>query len=130
MDYKQYQQLYQQLLTDAGLQSVENTIGEKEKVLKQINEFLGKYPTVVHKEKNPSTPIFELSVKEIYRRTLQSSIDVINEVSDLISQKNYMSQTTYRRKLFEVFTKPERRLYMGVWLVFLSFVLYFVDSAA
>ena len=130
MDYKQYQQLYQQLLTDAGLQSVENTIGEKEKVLKQINEFLGKYPTVVPKDKNPSTPIFELSVKEIYRRTLQSSIDVINEVSDLISQKNYMSQTTYRRKLFEVFTKPERRLYMGVWLVFLSFVLYFVDSAA
>jgi len=130
MDYKQYQQLYQQLLTDAGLQSVENTIGEKEKVLKQINEFLGKYPTVVPKDKNPSTPIFELSVKEIYRRTLQSSIDVINEVSDLISQKNYMSQTTYRRKLFEVFTKPERRLYMGIWLVFLSFVLYFVDSAA
>lgn len=130
MDYKQYQQLYQQLLTDAGLQSVENTLGEKEKVLKQINDFLGKYPTTVPKDKNPATPVFELSVKEIYRRTLQSTIDVINEVSDLISQKNYMSQTTFRRKVFEVFTKPERRLYMGLWLVFLSFVLYFVDSAA
>lgn len=130
MDYKQYQQLYQQLLTDTGLQSVENTIGEKEKVLQKINEFLGKYPTVVPKDKNPSTPIFELSMKEIYRRTLQASIDVINEVSDLISQKNYMSQTTFRRKVFEVFTKPERRLYMGIWLIFLSFVLYFVDSAA
>ena len=130
MDYKEYQKLYQQLLTDAGLQSVENTLGEKEKVLKQINDFLGKYPTVLPKDKQASTPLFELSVKEIYRRTLQASIDIIQEVSDLISQKNYMSQTTFRRKTFEVFTKPERRLYVGIWLVFISFMLYFIDSAA
>lgn len=130
MDYKEYQKLYQQLLTDAGLQSIENTIGEKEKVLRQINDFLGKYPTIVSKDKVPSTPLFELSIKEVYRRTLQASIDIIQEVSDIISQKSYLGQTTFRRRLFEAFTKPERRLYVGIWLVFLSFVLYFIDSAA
>ncbi len=130
MDYKQYQQLYKQLLADSGLQAVENKLGEKEKVLQQINEFLGKYPSIISKDKNPSTPIFELSVKELYRRTLQSSIDIINELSETISEKNYISNTTFRRKLFEIFTKPERRLYVGILLILLSFILYFIDSSA
>jgi hypothetical protein len=130
MDYKQYQQLYQQLLTDSGLNKVENTLGEKEKVLKQINEFLGKYPNIISKDKNESTPIFELSIKELYRRTLQTSIDIINDLSEIISQKNYVSNATFRRKLFEIFTKPERRLYVGILLILLSFILYFIDASA
>jgi hypothetical protein len=130
MDYKEYQKVYKKLLSDAGLQSLESEVGEKEKVLRQINEFLGKYPTLLPKDKNPATPLFELSIREVYRRTLQASIDIIHEVSDLITQKNYMTQTTFRRKMFEVVTKKERRLYVGIWLVFLSFVLYFIDSAA
>ena len=126
----EYQQLYQKLLTDDGLKSIEDSIGEKEKVLKNINDFLGKYPTTIPKDRNPSTPVFELSVKELYRRTLQTLIDIINDVSDLISQKDYISQTSFRRKMFEVFTKPERRLYIGICLMLLSFLLYFIDSSA
>lgn len=130
MDYKEYQQLYKQLLSDSGLRDVADKVGEKEKVLQQINDFLGKYPTVLPKDKTPSTPIFELSLKEVYRRTLQASIDIINDASEIISQKNYMSQTTFRRKLFEIFTKPERRLYVGIILILFSFILYFIDSSA
>jgi len=130
MDYKDYQTLYNKLLTEKGLLSIEDDVNEKEKVLDKINDFLGKYPTLLPKDRLPSTPITQLSVTEIYRRTLQTVIDIINEISDIISQKNYVSQATFRRRLFEVFTKPERRLYVGLMLVFLSFVLYFVDSAA
>lgn len=130
MDYKEYQALYQKLLTEKGLLQVEDDLNEKEKVLTQINSFLEKYPTVIPKDRLPTTPLTQLSVKEIYRRTIQVIIDIINEVSEIISQKNYTSQATFRRRLFEVFTKPERRLYVGLLLVFLSFILYFVDSAA
>jgi cell division protein FtsX len=130
MDYKEYQQLYDQLLSEKGLAAIENEVGEKDKVLKQINDFLGKYPTLIPKDKNPTTPVTELSIKEIYRRTLQSLISIIQEISDLISQRNYISQTTFRRRLFEIFTTPERRLYVGILLMLLSFMLYFIDSAA
>jgi hypothetical protein len=130
VDYKEYQQLYKQLVSDSGLISIEDKIGEKEKVLKQINDFLGKYPTIIPPDRNPSTPVYDLSLKEVYRRTLQSVIDIINDISELISQRHYMGETTFRRKLFEVFTKPERRLYVGILLIILSFILYFIDSAA
>lgn len=130
MDYKEYRKLYKDLLTDDGLRRIEETIDEKAKTLKQINEFLNKYPGVVSKDRDPATPFFELSVKELYRRTLQTCIDIINDVSTILSQQAYMSQTTFRRKFFEIFSKSERRLYVGIMLIFLSFILYFVDSAA
>lgn len=130
MDYTEYRKLYEKLLTDKGLRSIEDEVGEKEKLLKQINDFLGKYPTLIPKDKNPSTPIFEISIKEITRRTIQTAIDIIHDLSDIISQKSYISDTTFRRRIFETFTSPERRLYVGIWLVLLSFVLYFIDSAA
>ena len=130
MDYKEYQEVYKKLLSEKGLYDFENEVGEKEKVLEKVNEFLGKYPAILPKDRQPTTPITQLSITEIYRRTIQTIIDIINEVSEIISQKNYVSQATFRRRLFEVFTKPERRLYVGLMLVFLSFILYFVDSAA
>lgn len=130
VDYKEYQSLYKQLVSDSGLVSIEDKLGEKEKVLKQINDFLGKYPTIIPPNRNPSTPIYDISLKEIYRRTLQTTIDIINDISDLITQRNYLGDTTFRRKMFEVFTKPERRLYVGILLIFLAFFLYFIDSTA
>ena len=130
MDYKEYQEIYKKLLSEKGLYDFENEVGEKEKVLEKVNEFLGKYPAILPKDRLPTTPITQLSITEIYRRTIQTIIDIINEISEIISQKNYVSQATFRRRLFEVFTKPERRLYVGLMLVFLSFILYFVDSAA
>jgi len=130
MDYKEYKQLYEKLLTEKGLRAIEDTVGEKEKVLTQINDFLGKYPNIIPKDKNPETPITQLSIKEIYRRTLQTILDIIQDISLLVSQRNYVSNATLRRNIFETVTKPDRRMYIGLVLVILSFVLYFIDSAA
>lgn len=127
MDYKEYKEVYQKLLTDDILNDSEN---EKEKNLNRINDFLEKYPTIIPKDRNPATPIFELSVKELYKRTLQSIIDIINDISELITQKDYMSQTAFRRNAFKIFTAPKRRLYIGIILIIISFMLYFIDSSA
>ena len=130
MDYKEYKEVYDKLLTEKGLKAIEEEVGEKEKVLKQINDFLGKYPSLIPKDKNPDTPITHLSIKEIYKRLLQTLINIIQDISELISQRHYIGQTTFRRRMFEVFTQRDRRLYVGLLLVFLSFMLYFIDSAA
>lgn len=130
MDYKEYKKIYEKLLSEKGLVDFENVLGEKEKVLKQINDFLGKYPKILPKDKLPSTPIFELSLKEIYKRTLQTAIDIINDISTILTMRNNVSNETLRRQIFEAFTLPERRLYVGIWLLLLAFVLYFIDSTA
>jgi hypothetical protein len=41
-----------------------------------------------------------------------------------------LGATDFRRRMFRVFTAPERRLYVGVWIILLSLVLYFIDAAA
>jgi hypothetical protein len=129
MDYKEYKKTYEKLLSEKGLVDFENTLGEKEKVLKQINDFLGKYPKILPKDKLPSTPIFELSLKELYKRTLQTAIDIINDVSNILSMRGNISNETLRRQLFKAFTLPERRLYVGIWLLLVAFILYFIDSS-
>jgi hypothetical protein len=69
-------------------------------------------------------------VTELFRRTIKTSIDIINDVSDALSQREAMGAAQFRRKLVSIFTAPERRLYVGFWMVFLSIVLYFIDSSA
>ena len=128
MDYKEYKKTYEKLLSEKGLVDFENTLGEKEKVLKQINDFLGKYPKILPKDKIPSTPIFELSLKEIYKRTLQTAIDIINDISNILSIRGNVSKEELRRQLFKTLTLPERRLYVGIWLLLAAFILYFIDS--
>ena len=98
--------------------------------LSKINDFLDKYPKTLAPEKREGTPWVEMPVNVLYTRSIQTAIDIINDISDIITNKSTMSQTTFHRQLFMAFTKPERRLYVGFWLVFLSFVLYFIDSAA
>lgn len=127
MDYKEYKEVYQKLLTDDILNDGEK---EKEKNLNMMNDFLEKYPTIIPKDRNPATPVFELSVKELYKRTLQTIIDIINDISELVTQKDYMSQTAFRRNAFKIFTVPKRRLYIGIILIIISFMLYFIDSSA
>lgn len=127
MDYKEYKEVYQKLLTDDILNDGEK---EKEKNLNMMNDFLEKYPTIIPKDRNPATPVFELSVKELYKRTLQTIIDIINDISELVTQKDYMSQTAFQRNAFKIFTAPKRRLYIGIILIIISFMLYFIDSSA
>lgn len=104
---------------------------EDEDTLKHINEFLRKYPkTEEAKKDDPNMVWTELSVHEIYKRSIKTAIDIINDISDILSNRATTDGTSMRRLIFYSFSKPERRLYVGFWLIFLSFILYFIDSAA
>lgn len=130
MDFKEYDKVYQDLINERGRIDIANEGKEKDALVKKINDFLNLYPKSIPKDKDPNAYFYQLSLKELYRRLLQSMIDIIQELSEVISRRVYVSGSTFRRDLFLVFTKKERRLYMGVWLILISFILYFIDSAA
>jgi hypothetical protein len=108
-------------------------IGNDSNVLKQINDFLSVYPQRnIRKTSDgkitPNTWI-DMSLREVFQQTIQVTIDIINDISNLISDKPFMNDTDFRRKMFDIFAREDRRIYVGILLIFLSFVLYFIDSA-
>lgn len=130
MDFKTYDKVYQDLLNEKGRIDIANEGKEKEALVNKINDFLELYPKSIPKDKDPNARIYQLSLKELFRRYLQTAIDILNDLSEIISRRSYVSNATFRRDLFSIFTKKERRLYVGLWIMFFSFVLYFLDSAA
>ena len=74
--------------------------------------------------------IQEYTVYELYEGTLQTAINVINDVNALSAQYQYMDSKVYRKKLVNIFFSQERRLYIGIILVILSFILYFIDGSS
>jgi hypothetical protein len=130
MDYRDYKELYQALLSAYGRGKLGNDPAQQDVVVAKINDFLKKYPTVIPADKNPQSTVVQLSMKEIFRRTINITIDILNDVSDTFSKRPYISSTEFRRDLFKAFTREDRRLYVGFLLVFFSFILYFIDSTA
>ena len=72
----------------------------------------------------------DMTLRQVYRSTIQTAIDIIQDISNIVSDKPYLSDTTFRRKLVETFTLPSRRLYVGIWLIVIAFIFYFIDSTA
>lgn len=103
------------------------------KTLEKVNDFLQKYPKskdVGGGDEAMSYVWTDLPVKVIVKRSIDVAIDIINDISDVLSRRENLASASMRRAIFAAFTKPERRLYVGFWLIFLSFVLYFIDAAA
>ena len=68
MDFKEYDKLYQELLSEKGRIDIANEGKEKEELVKKINDFLDLYPKSIPKDKNPNAYFYQLSLKEITRR--------------------------------------------------------------
>ena len=78
--------------------------------------------------KNP----YNLTINELYKNTLQTVIDIIN---DIIELNNKVSQEPndinyYITKVIYILTDNDRKLYVGIILIILSFVIYFIDGAS
>lgn len=71
----------------------------------------------------------KLTINQIYDNTIKTIVSIINDISELISEKEVLTNTEFRRKLFQIFLLKERRMYVGILLVVFSFILYFIDSS-
>lgn len=130
MDYKEYKQLYQQLMSDKGRAEIGDDSNRTAEVEAKINKFLASYPDTIPITTRKDAQITQLPLHEVYRRCLTVMIDIINDISRLLSERDTMSSTNLRRQIFYAITNPERRLYVGIWLIFISMVLYFIDSSS
>lgn len=130
MDFKEYKQLYQQLLSAEGRAEIGDDSQRSVELEKKINTFLEAYPKAQPIDQRKDAPITQLSIREIYRRALHVMIDIVNDISRIITERDTLSAANFRRELFYAITNPERRLYVGLWLVFISIVLYFIDSSS
>lgn len=74
--------------------------------------------------------ISKLTVEQVYNNTIKTSVGIVNDFGDLISEKEVISNTEFRRRLVRMFLTEERRMYVGILLIVLSFILYFIDSSA
>ncbi len=75
-------------------------------------------------------PIYNLTIKELYKNTLQTLIDIINDIVEVYSKKNYINNNNYIYILLNIFTKENRNIYVGIMIVILSFIVYFIDGVS
>ena len=127
-----FKKLYNQLQTDSGREQIGNDPLLQKNAIEKINQFLTRYPeTKANPDFNEDLikPWTDLPVKTLYVKTIQTLIDLINDISDIISASEIDGSVVTRRKIVEAFFRKERRVYVGLLFIFLSFVLYFIDSA-
>ncbi len=73
---------------------------------------------------NKSRDFASFTIIDIYKNTIQTIIDIINETMVIIDN----SSSDYFRNIIMVFLKEYRMFYIGIILIILSFVIYFIDD--
>jgi len=127
---KAVEELYKTLESSTGRAVIGDDPALQKKVVESIETYMNEVPKHRPWLQQPNAPLHELPLKEVGRRTLQTSVDVLNDVSRALTDRHYMSGSSFRRKLVYAFTAPERRLYVGIWILLIALFLYFMDSAA
>jgi hypothetical protein len=70
--------------------------------------------------------ITKINISDIYKNTMQTIIDIINDTTFLINDKKYMNYN----KIIQIFIKKDRMFYIGIIFIILSFVIYFIDGVS
>lgn len=95
----------------------------------KLNSLLETLPDKIPKDIQIK-PVYNLTIKELYKNTLQTLIDIITEIVDVYSKKDYVNSNNYIYILLSIFMKDERKIYVGIMLVVLSLIVYFVDGVS
>lgn len=67
------------------------------------------------------------TIIDIYKNTIQTIIDIINETMVIIDNSSSYS-SNYFTNIILIFFKEYRMFYVGIILIILSFVIYFIDD--
>lgn len=103
----------------------ENKIIEQE-VEKKFNQLLERIPDILkNQEKRDEKDFFNFSIIELYQNTMQTMIDIINDVIHVFDNYN----SNYLKTFMYIFFHEKRLFYIGIILIILSFVIYFIDGA-
>jgi hypothetical protein len=98
----------------------------EETIEKKFNQLLKEIPDVFKEKKKDEDDFFNLSLLDIYHNTLKTIIDIINETLKIFDNTN---RDNYLMTFLNIFFKEKRMFYIGIILIILSFVIYFIDGA-
>jgi len=82
-----------------------------------------------NKKKNTYKKIYNLTLREILLNLLKVIVDIINEMSIILIDpvnKNGTIMTTIM-KLRKTLTKTDRLIYVGLFFIIISILIYFID---
>ena len=99
---------------------------------KKLNKLLETLPDNIVNQ-NIDKQFYNMSIKDIYKNTLQNAIDIINDISELYSNKFYSKdydRNSYIKELIDILMKNDRKIYVGIILILFSFIIYFIDGAS
>lgn len=99
----------------------------EENVEKKINQVLDILPQATD-VKTPKM-IYEYTIAELYTGTIQTVVDIINDMTTLMAERKYITSKAYRERLINIFFQQDRKIFVGIVFVLVSFILYFVDGA-
>jgi len=99
----------------------------EETIEKKFNQLLTEIPAFIKTEKNKEeNDFFNYSITELYNNTLKTVIDIINDFMKIIDNTD---RNNYLMSFLQIFFKEQRMFYIGIILIILSFVIYFIDGA-
>ena len=107
---------------------------EEKKIIERLNNFASK----TQKDALKDIKFFNMSLKELFDKFILTWREIINEIIHLYTNyprlKNniYANQYWWKNiksiflKLFDIFTKNDRLIYVGFMLIIISFFMYFL----
>jgi hypothetical protein len=81
----------------------------------------------ITKEIQIENDFFNFSIIETYQNTMQTIIDIINDMTRIID--NTDNYNNYFKMFLNTIFNENRMFYVGIILIVLSFVIYFIDGA-
>lgn len=106
--------------------NIENYI--EKKIENKLNNLMETLPEKLP-DKELKKNAYNLTIRELYKNTLQTTIDIINDIIELNNSK-VTDANYYIKSVIYILTEDDRKLYVGIILVILSFIIYFIDGAS
>jgi len=109
------------------LTDVDNKKFIEETIERKFNQFIQEVPNLkrdITKEIETENDFFNFSIIDTYQNMMQTIIDIINDMIRIFDN----GENIYKNILF-IFFNENRLFYIGIILIILSFVIYFIDGA-
>jgi len=108
----------------------ENTNYIEKEIERKFNDVLSKLPLKKLKENKEDIEYYNYNIYDIYQNMMQTIIDIITEIIQLIDDSKYIENNIFYNRLYSIFFNEKRIFYLGIIFIILSFIIYFIDGAS
>ena len=101
---------------------------EKYKLNEEYNKLYtnSKIETTELKEEKENNRFYNLSLKKVFDNLITNIVIIINELTVYIKDKDKLS----KQDLIEIFVKDDRLIYVGIFLIIISLLLFFIKTSS